>query len=315
MALSDYLQSPTIDAIERGVEEREGQRSYPIRISPSMLGEECERKAWLSFHWAFDATPFDGKQLRRFEAGRVDEARMVAWLRLAGVNVDDMDMATGRQHSVSAMDGHFYGAIDGKATGIIEAPKTPHLVECKAINAKAFAQLKRHGVAVALPKHMAQVQVYMHLLGLTRTFYLAKNKDSDELHVERIHYDGDQAIRLMAKAERIGADTAPAKANEDPGGWPCSMCDAASVCHGAAMANRNCRTCIHLSRVSRGDFFCNRHGVTVTTQSQRAGCPHHLYLPSLVDGEQVDADEAAETITYQMNNGREWIDGREETHQ
>lgn len=43
---------------------------------------------------------------------------------------------------------------------------------------------------------------------------------------------------------------------------------------------------------------------------QDAGCPAHLFVPSLVVGaEQIDADEEAETITYRLASGELWIDG------
>jgi len=32
-------------------------------------------------------------------------------------------------------------------------------------------------------------------------------------------------------------------------------------------------------------------------------------MPSLVDGEQIDADEQAETVTYRKPDGSQWIDG------
>ena len=51
--------------------------------------------------------------------------------------------------------------------------------------------------------HFAQVQVYMLGLGLTRAFYLAKNKNDDTLYAERIEYDKAKAEEYVERARRI----------------------------------------------------------------------------------------------------------------
>jgi hypothetical protein len=47
----------------------------------------------------------------------------------------------------------------------------------------------------------------------------------------------------------------------------------------------------------------------LSIDEQRDGCPAHLYLPGMVNGEQIDVDEDAETITYRMKSGEVWVDG------
>jgi hypothetical protein len=47
-------------------------------------------------------------------------------------------------------------------------------------------------------------------------------------------------------------------------------------------------------------FPHQRHGAAFAL---RAGCSHHRFLPGLVDGEIVDADETDETVTYRMRDG------------
>ena len=41
-------------------------------------------------------------------------------------------------------------------------------------------------------------------------------------------------------------------------------------------------------------------------------CPAHLFLPALVPGEQIDSDPEAETVTYRLRDGTNWIDGGNE---
>lgn len=305
--------SPTIAAIDAAIEANE-RRDFDHVVRGSSIGHPCERKIWYGFRWAGQPEDFDGRKLRLFHTGHSEEARMVAWLQLAGVNVEAVDPSSGDQWEVVALDGHFKGHLDGIVIGIIEAPKTPHLLECKTHNAKSFAQLLKHGVAVSKPEHVAQMQIYMHLKGLSRAFYLAKNKDDDTLYAERIEYDAAHGVALLAKAERI-RDThdAPARVSDDPNYFLCKSfgCHRYGICHGGEFAIRNCRTCISSSPVAGGEWYCDRHDRKISTDDQKAGCPNHLYLPSLVPGEQVDADADAETITYKMRDGSTWIDGVE----
>jgi hypothetical protein len=99
--------------------------------------------------------------------------------------------------------------MDAVAIGFPEAPRAWHVCEFKTHSEKSFLSLKRDGVAKAKPQHWAQMQTYMHLAGLERAFYLAVNKNTDELYQERLHYDAEAALRIMAKAERIIAANRP----------------------------------------------------------------------------------------------------------
>lgn len=305
-------QSPTVAAIDAWHEAKQDKGHYPY-IRGSAIGHACERALWYRFRWAHDPETFSGRMLRLFQTGHREEARMVVDLLNAGVAVQDRDPETRDQWRVEACDGHFRGHLDGIVEGIKEAPATPHLLECKTHSAKSFAQLKKMGVAAAKPEHVAQMMAYMHLKGLTRAFYLAKNKDTDEYYAERVRYDAAHGAALIAKAERIrAADAAPARVSDDPDYFLCKAfgCSSYSVCHGAGWALRNCRTCLHAERITYGNWFCNRNRETLLRSTQERGCPNHLYLPALVPGEQIDADETAETVTYRMASGETWIDGQ-----
>lgn len=303
--------SPTVAAIDAAVEAAE-VRDFDLVVRGSSIGHKCERHLWYRFRWAHEGERFDGRKLRLFQTGHVEEERLIAYLRIAGVTVEAVDPETGKQWEVVALDGHFKGHLDGIVLGIIEAPKTPHLLECKTHNAKSFAQLVKAGVAASKPEHVAQMQVYMRLAGLTRAFYLAKNKDTDELYAERVHYDPVQGAALLAKAERIkAANAAPPRVSDDPGYYLCAAfnCPSYSICHAGGWALRNCRTCLHATPAAGGAWHCARHDRALTIDDQKIACPNHLYLPSLVPGEQIDADERAETVTYRVADGSTWVDG------
>ena len=298
--------SPTVAAIYDAYEadRRDDRRPH---LGASQLGNDCERALWLGFRWATRAQ-HTGRLLRLFETGELEEARLIANLRRIGVTVLDLDPATGRQWRVEALAGHLAGSMDGTAIGLIEAPKTWHLLEFKTHNAKSFKGLEK-GVQHSKPSHYDQMQLYMHLSGLTRALYLAKNKDTDELYQERIHYDEAAAIRLVEKARRIiFAARAPVRISEDPASYLCRFCDHLDLCHGREkLPEMSCRTCLHSTPLEGGGWHCARWNMELSVDEQKAGCPHQLFHPDLVPGEQIDA--GADFVEYRMSDGSIWRDG------
>jgi len=298
--------TPTVSAIYAAYEAAQ-ESGYREHLGASLIGAECERAIWYSWRWTTRARHV-GRMLRLFETGHLAEARFVANLRRIGVTVMDVDPESGRQWNLRDVGGHFGGSMDAVAFGFPEAPKAWHVCEFKTHSAKSFAALVKDGVAKAKPLHWAQMQSYMHLSGIERAFYLAVNKDTDELYQERLHYDATEALRLMAKAERIIASPVPpSRVSNDPAWWQCRFCDHAAACHGDALPERHCRSCLHSNPVVGGEWHCERHGWNLDRKAQEQGCAAHLYIPALVHGEQVDAGE--DWVSYRLPNGTEWRDG------
>lgn len=76
------------------------------------------------------------------------------------------------------------------------------------------------------------------------------------------------------------------------------------------MPRVNCRTCLYSTPEEGGSWSCARFGKPLSLDEQKAGCPAHLSLPGLIDGEQIDVDEEAETIVYKLRRtGELWVDG------
>ena len=298
--------SPTVTAIYAAYESAQ-ESGYREHLGASGIGADCERAIWFSFRWTTRAR-HTGRLLRLFQTGHMAEARFVADLRKIGVTVMDVDPENGRQWNFRDASGHFGGSADGVGIGFAEAPKAWHICEFKTHSAKSFASLAKDGVEKSKPMHAAQMQVYMHLAGIERAFYLAVNKDTDDLYQERLNYDAETAMRLMVKAERIiGNPNPPAKISADPAWYQCRFCDHSEACHGTAMPERHCRSCLHASPVAAGAWSCQRHNHTLDRRAQEAGCAAHLYIPSLVHGEQADAGE--DWVSYRMPDGSEWRDG------
>jgi hypothetical protein len=310
VALPSELAS-TLESIDDAIlANHQGRRQN--RLSGGKIGKPCDRAIFYDFRWVTDPETFTARTLRIFESGHIAETRVIKWLRDAGLNVEDRDPETGGEFEYTSCDGHFVGKFDGIVTGLKEAPKTPHLLEIKSMNDKNFGQLVKHGLAVAKPEYLAQIQSYLHISGFTRALFIALNKNDDQLYAERIHYDAAHAAALMAKAERIkAANEPPARIADDPASFACKFCSSKPVCHlqGGTIL-RNCRTCLHSEPFREGPmWFCHRHETILQISDQEAGCPHHLYLPGLIAGEQVDADPEKETVTYLLADGSTWIDG------
>ena len=301
--------SPTRDAIFTTYEADRDDGFRP-HLGASQIGKSCERALWYDFRWTTPAR-FPGRILRLFETGQLEEARLVRNLRSTGATVLEVDPETGRQWRVEAHGGHFGGSLDAVALGLLEAPKTWHVVEFKTHSAKSFRELVAKGVAQAKPQHWAQMQVYMALTGLTRAIYLAVCKDTDDLHVERVRADGDAAGRLLAKVARvIFAARPPFRISEDPAWWECRFCDHHALCHGGEAPAVTCRSCLHSSPVD-GGWHCARWDQAIDDAAQRRGCPKHLFVPDFVPGEVVDAGE--DHVVYRMPEGTTWVnDAREE---
>jgi hypothetical protein len=304
---ADLIYSRYVTSLDRD------ERTY---LGASVIGDECWRALWYAFRWAYEREPEDisPRVLRLFDTGHREETRIIDDLRAGGVYV------FGEQTEFSALGGHMRGHIDGVASGLPEAPKEPHIIEIKTHNDRSFKALLKDGLKKSKPMHYAQLLIYMHHLQYKRGMYIAMNKNDESIYVERIGHDRAAVARdaknLMDKAETIiTADIALPKLHEDPDkpvAYVCGWCPAKGVCHDQQFARRNCRTCISSTPVTTGKdgaWHCDYHDKLLTIPEQIAGCPQHRYLPSLVPGKQVDVDPEERTVTYELANGGDWVDG------
>jgi hypothetical protein len=293
----------TADAIYKVYENQPvHERAY---LGASIMGTECDRALWYQFRLAYPPEQLEGRKLRLFQTGHREEDRIVAELNEAGITVSD------QQKKFTAFGGHLQGHLDGVVNNIPEAPGLEHVLEVKTHNDKSFKSLVKDGVAKSKPGHVVQMQLYMHHTKASWALYVAVNKNDDSIYVERVPYDAKQSEIILRRAERtIKAHAAPPKLYEDPkakSAFACGWCPAKTVCHEGQFTRRNCRTCISSTPVE-GGWRCELKDKSLTFAEQLAGCEDHVYLPSLVPGEQVDADARARTITYKMGDGSEWVD-------
>jgi hypothetical protein len=308
MAPIEPMKSPVAAAIEAHYRDNQ-DIADDERLRCSKLGEECERALWYAFRWASPLERHDGRMVRLFQTGHREEARMIADLRAIGCDVKDRNPETGEQWRVE-LSPVLGGSADGVVMHVPGAERTEHLLECKTMNQKSYDDWRKKGVEASKPVHYAQMQLYMHGLGLSRALYIAHNKNTDEVETERVKYDPLVAAQLIAKAERIAnADRPPAKLES----FACKWCRHETLCRYDGWARVNCRTCLHAVLQKDGEWWCATSNCTLTIDDQKNGCGAHLFIPDLVPGAQVDADEQANTVTYHLRvEGREWVDGKDE---
>ena len=179
---------------------RTGNEGHRSHMGASLIGGECARAVWYNFRWATKSN-FEGRLLRLFNRGHLEEARFIAMLLMIGCDIYQQD-ENGNQFRISHAEGHFGGSGDGVAVGIPDLPPgTAALTEFKTHNDKSFTELKAKGVRDAKFEHYVQMNVYMRKMGLAVALYLAVNKNTDELYGEIIPLDSAVADQFLDRGD------------------------------------------------------------------------------------------------------------------
>lgn len=300
--------SPTVAAIYAAYEAaNESWDSWGLSVGE--LGNECDRALFYNLRWASPTEEVDGRKVRIFRRGDIAEQRLIDDMERIGVEV------FGQQDRIRLVAGHVRGKIDGRLLGVLEAPKTEHIFEAKSAKGALWRALAKAGVREAEPKHFVQCQLGMHMFGLTRAFYACENKDTEEIYAERINYDLEFCLRLLARAQRIvESDEPPPRISNKPDAFVCKFCRHAALCHQPTVTwpRVNCRTCFFARPTMDGDaqWMCGRFSKPLSIDEQRAGCEAHLFVPGLVPGVQLDSNAEEEWISYTLASGEVWTDGK-----
>lgn len=271
--------------------ERNQDRSRRAYLGASQLGDECERKLFYSFRWAHPIQ-FDALTLKRFADGHASESIMADRLRaVPSITLHTVDPQTGEQFRITDWNGNFSGHLDGAIVGLLQAPKTWHVWEHKAVGEATFSAFEKVLLTGAdkgalkewNPTYYAQAVLYMDYTGMTRHYLTVSDAGSRRTLSVRTDADPDFAKQLREKAGRIiKANAPPQRISDDPTWWKCRGCSAHAVCHGTKMPEVNCRTCTHSEPAENGNWNCLRHNTTRTPMEQQKGCEQHTYLPTLL---------------------------------
>jgi hypothetical protein len=273
---------------------RTDEEEHRSHLGASILGQECSRAIWYNFHWITKGA-FEGRMLRLFNRGHLEEARFLAMLLMIGCQVYQQD-ENGKQFRIHFGDGHGGGSGDGIAVGIPDLPAgLPALSEFKTHSEKSFIELAGplkdwrayvagtgkftgKGVKEAKFEHFVQMNLYMYKMGLTHALYMAVNKNTDDIYAEILTVDPLLAQMYLDKGEKIiWMQTPPEKMNPSPGFWKCRFCDHRPVCHLSAAPDTNCRTCRFADPAPGGVWQCSNDVCPgpIDKSTQLKGCSHY----------------------------------------
>lgn len=278
----ERINLPLIEDAYRGKEDN--RRNH---LGASILGQDCHRSTWYTYRWATEKT-FDGRLLRLFNRGHLEEARFISLLQMIGVQVWSIDEATKKQIRISGEDNHFGGSLDAVLVGIPDLPEgVPCLGEFKTHNDKSFKYLVANGLLQAKWAHYIQMQVYMGKLGLSYGLYCAVNKNDDEIYLTLVPFapvDYQNAIDLAHKI--VWSTDPPQKISNNPSWYKCSYCDHKQLCHYKEVPSPSCRTCRFsrpgtLAEGAEGRWHCgNRLSLKygfIDEIAQKEMCTHYEY--------------------------------------
>ena len=262
---------------------------FRTHLGASLIGRNCDRELWYSFRWATNKQ-FDGRMLRLFNRGHLEEPRIVALLKMIGCKVWQ-HTTDGKQFRITGHRGHFGGSLDAVVKGIPDLPADEVcLAEFKTHGEKSFTKLIEAGVTAAKWEHFVQQQMYMAHYDLKWSLYMAVNKNTDALHAELVQFDpiihGKYVKRTMVVIDAI---TPPKRISESPSWYGCKFCDHKQVCHESEVSpTRNCRTCLHSRVGDDGEWFCTEpkadaafgDNVPLSADDQRLGCDSYEKNPA-----------------------------------
>jgi hypothetical protein len=274
--------------------KEEGHRSH---LGASILGAECARAVYYSFRWATKPN-FEGRMIRLFNRGHLEEGRFIALLLMMGAEVLQQD-EHGKQFRISFAEGHGGGSGDGMGLGIPDlVPGTWALTEFKTHSEKSFIDLagdlaswRAHvadptrnafmgkGVRETKFEHFVQMQLYMRKMELACAVYFAINKNTDDIYAEIVLLDSALADEFLARGEKlVYLEQPPKKISTSPGFYKCRFCDHRPVCHLKAAPDINCRTCQYSTperqtdSEGRGVWTCALRKIVLSKELQQTGC-------------------------------------------
>ena len=245
-------------------------------LGASIIGHDCAAYSWNTFRWLKQEN-FEGRMLRLFNRGHLEEARFIKWLQLIGFTVWETDPKTNAQFKISGCNGHFGGSLDS----VVCPPSRYNIAdnfliwlgEFKTHNEKSFNELKKDGVRKSKPKHYKQMCSYGKLYAFKYGLYCAVNKNTDELHFEIVELDYNLADDLFRKAEDIIYSQAqPRKISQVPTYFECKYCHFSGICHKGETPQKNCRSCQHGLPTESASWTCGLTNAKLSDNTIKIGC-------------------------------------------
>lgn len=237
---------PTLEAMRKAMEAEAMKEKPRTYLGASSIGDSCSRKLWYGLN-GYQSKPIESPGLMAIQDGHRTEDLTAERLRLVhGIQlwtVDENGNQFGFCEVVERLDGtkgEFKGHIDGVILGLLQAPKTPHVWENKAVNQKKFDLFRKMknelGEKQTLKQwdrvYWAQAQIYMHYFKLDRHYTTVETPGGRDIESCRTEYDKGAAHGLIEKAKRIIRAQEPPE-RIGPATWfECKYCRFYEVCHG-----------------------------------------------------------------------------------
>jgi len=205
--LTDILNSAPVKPQE--------ERGY---IGASSIGGSCDRAIWYGYKNVSRET-LDARRARTFDIGKVLERYILEKLESCKIFTMTTELCEKR-----------FPIFKGTPDGII----CNAILEIKTAKDSSFRIFQKKGLYEWNRQYYAQLQAYMGMASLGEGYLLALNKDTSELHDEKIYFDAQYYERLLEKTAWITSlDEAPMRINNNPGFYMCRGCDFRKVCHDA----------------------------------------------------------------------------------
>jgi len=269
-----------VERIYKAIEKKQRGTFRLSRVGSSSIGNDCLRAIWYGWR-GYTKEDFEGRILRLFKTGHLQEDRIVADLIEADYQVWPVDPSTGEQWVYGDETGHFVVKPDGVIKGLEGAEKTPHMLEIKTHNKKSFDELPKFGVQRAKPEHYDQMHCAMMYndAGIKRALYVALCKDDERYYIERIVFDENHGRNLAAKISAIiRATMPPAPIADAKDAYACKWCKHKPVCKDGKDPLRTCRSCEHAEAISGGQWMCGLMKNALTQEDQLKACEHYSLI-------------------------------------
>ena len=283
-ALGEKIVSTIFAGVESTADPADNFRGH---LGCSILGDECERKSWFTFHW-YTQRNLPGRILRLFDRGKREEAPLVEAIRSAHIEVQPVNPSTNRQWSFTDPDlPHLGGSADGISRGWFGNDTWVGL-EFKTAAGARWREFDKKGVKATSPTYHGQVQSMMRLSHLdcnaspplNAFIEIIVNKDTDDLYAELIPRDIEAGEILKAKAARVFEASHPTEVeriSEYGDFYLCKFCDHSSICHGYddAVPAPTCRSCAHVQLTAR-TWRCGLKRRRLSRKASLAGCSDYV---------------------------------------
>lgn len=257
----------------------DGPRTH---LGASVIGHECLRKIWFDFRWIYYVV-HGGRMQRLFKRGHLEEHRFEEWFKGIGFQIIRFD-DNSKQAKFSACNGHFGGSQDGR----LEPPERygvsipVFLAEFKTSGTGSkFTKLLDKGVRIAKPEHFDQMCQYGFAQGFDWAIYACINKNDDDLHIEVIQLDQNNAREALRKADYvINSPLPPARCSQSENYVTCKMCDYKAKCWNFEQIDKNCRSCSNAVPIENAQWGCKLHKVILEKSFIPKGCVDHVPIYS-----------------------------------